>query len=288
MIENSAPCTNHLPPFLYKYLPDNLERLAMIFVGRKLFFPSPALFNDPFDCALGIKFPSLENLLPEENQLLEEYYKYLAKYEHADTADSPEYRQWLKESLVAGKHRRPDFLAKTPITLAKIAKNYAHHLGVLSLSADAGNILMWSHYASAHRGVLLQFETSRLIDADSREVRCQPIKYDTEFPTLSEFMDASISDNPRKLWHLFYCRKHEDWKYENEFRIFSDKANNYLDIPDGMITGLAFGSKTDSKLKQQVRHWLKEGNWSVKTSQAMPSLDSFEIRFRPQSGFGQR
>jgi hypothetical protein len=66
--------------------------------------------------------------------------------------------------------------------------------------------------------------------------------------------------------------------------MFSATANDYKDIPDGLITGLAFGWKADSKLKNQVKRWLRKGKWAVTIFQAVPAPDSFSIRFKKVVG----
>jgi hypothetical protein len=54
------------PRYIYKYMPDRLDRIGDIVVNRKIFFSSPLKFNDPFDCAIGIRFPDPENLTNDD------------------------------------------------------------------------------------------------------------------------------------------------------------------------------------------------------------------------------
>lgn len=53
-----------LPRTLYTYMPVDLldERVRPVFEECKLWFSSPAYFNDPFDCKIYPKVPSNEEL----------------------------------------------------------------------------------------------------------------------------------------------------------------------------------------------------------------------------------
>ncbi len=48
----------------------------------------------------------------------------------------------------------PDDVSGWPL---KPWTKFENNMGVLSLSADPFNVLMWSHYAQSHTGVLLSF-----------------------------------------------------------------------------------------------------------------------------------
>ncbi len=61
-----------------------------------------------------------------------------------------EIRKLVRESAV-------DLVGKIPAVLQRAANS---HIGALSLSETFSNVLMWSHYASQHRGYVIAFDAS--------------------------------------------------------------------------------------------------------------------------------
>jgi hypothetical protein len=111
---------------------------------------------------------------------------------------------------------------------------------------------MWSHYSEGHKGIVLQFDREILLE-ESGEDRVFEVKYTETFPTLNEFLD--VLDDPPAIRKLFYCRKHVDWKYEEEYRYFIKGGKGRREvrfIPEGALTGIIFGFKTKDDNKTQV------------------------------------
>ena len=90
----------------------------------------------------------------------------------------------------------------------RIFKAFDSRCGILCFSSVPDSMLMWSHYADAHRGIVLELEVSGL----------QEVVY-SEPPTIGEV--AASLRNP--TWgmpsdnSMFYLRKRQDWSYEKEW-----------------------------------------------------------------------
>lgn len=90
-------------------------------------------------------------------------------------------------------------------------KSYGEHTGLLCFSEDWAEPVMWSHYASKHRGICLGFDISRdcLQKVAYQDDRIRAGLGDTPSPTELE---------PELQSHLL-CTKSRGWSYEVEQRM---------------------------------------------------------------------
>lgn len=109
------------------------------------------------------------------------------------------------------------------------------HLSICSFTNDYKNHLMWSHYADGHRGIVIGF----VINETSYEV--EKVNYDG----LSNF-----SNLPHKFDDIksVFLNKIQDWKYEKEHRIITEKQD-YINIE---IKKVIFGTETSSYDKEII------------------------------------
>ena len=61
-------------------------------------------------------------------------------------------------------------------------REQSEHTGVCSFAGDPLNILMWSHYASNHRGVCLQFDVAK---DPINLLLALPVEYSDEYPVVN-------------------------------------------------------------------------------------------------------
>lgn len=119
--------------------------------------------------------------------------------------------------------------------------------GIICLSGKCNNSTMWGHYTDNHKGICLGFshndrgETIGKVNYSNRKIRLT--KDDVE----------SLDTNEVKLSNLFLeflYQKSDDWKYENEYRIFEDLYSNaYWSIEKDMFF---MNYKKDLILKEVV------------------------------------
>jgi hypothetical protein len=86
--------------------------------------------------------------------------------------------------------------------------------GLICLSEDWVDPVLWSHYAAKHRGIALGF------DVDATTVR--RVTYQTE--RLGKKIPAGTSVVTKSIADLLTYTKFESWKYEREWRILSPLA----------------------------------------------------------------
>jgi len=188
--------TRRKPRSLYKYT--SMDSAVRILSSLSLSFTSLRHLNDPLE-ALAIP--------PHE-----------PTYREAQIAWSG-----TKE----GGSATPDEIHKDSIELYKkemecrdLVKKKLDTIGVLCLSENKHDLLMWSHYADAHRGVMIEFDFKELendllnvsqqsVFGLSRSLR--PVHYARTPPRVR-------GRTPEKLLDKTLFLKGRHWKYEAEWR----------------------------------------------------------------------
>ena len=249
----------------------NLERT---FTHSELYFASPLQFNDPFDCN-----PPFS----------------ITQYSKKDLRD------YAQETFHRCGIRDPALKAITKKTVASILRNYssishiAEHFvricldvnsqyGVLCLSENPHDILMWSHYGDCHRGIVLQFDKSELNNSGFNY--CEKVDYGNNIVTLKDI--NKNRNNPLELAKLILLKKAAHWNYEEEWRIIVDPSLNDIpgcriyEFPKDALTGLILGCKIAPEDKRTVHMWLNAGNHQARIYQAIKQTNSYSLKIDPQ------
>lgn len=120
------------------------------------------------------------------------------------------------------------------------------------LSANYNNVLMWSHYADAHKGICIGYNVAQIFsnkftEDDTTLKKCIYIDraygnaklwIDTEAVNNKDLEPYKDNDFKEPSFVDMYCIKHESWKYENEYRIITNNIENKITLP---IKELYFG-----------------------------------------------
>lgn len=202
---------------LYTYMPVDLldERVIPVFNECKLWFSSPANFNDPFDCKTYPRIPSEDELA-----------LYLAT--NAENASEKDYKMIRDGIRIAGKK-----LAKQAID------DIMNRSGVKCFTPNNDTILMWSHYTNSHKGICLGFDVM-----EDLEFFVYPINvvYSEEYPKLV-FTDKSF---PSEMLRT----KSKVWEYEKEVRVCKPNFGYYNFNPKS-LKSITFGCNI-SEDKQEI------------------------------------
>jgi len=176
---------------LYKYLPrdtsfdstDTPGSLSVIRDGT-LKYTSPIDFNDPFDCQPDYDLDALFNSILE-----------------IEPVSPLEVLQGANPS----KHWNGEWLHE----------QYVPAFGVCCFSRNAKNILMWSHYASDHRGIAVEFQSKPQEGFDNQDISASlsamEVKYQDQKPLIEQF--------GREFDKKLLLTKSRDWEYEEESRV---------------------------------------------------------------------
>ncbi len=137
---------------------------------------------------------------------------------------------------------------------------------ILCLTRSFDNILMWSHYADSHKGVLIVFGAN---SPDSQFRLAAPVQYQTSIPSFlepDEFskmftgqLDFSSDEMTSKIIDRVIMTKSLDWSYENEWRVVGGKGfspdapveYNSFHVDD--VRAVVFGARYDADVANSFR-----------------------------------
>lgn len=156
----------------------------------------------------------------------------------------------IKEGNMAGAKRAPEWLNDV--------------VGVLSLTEEPDNDVMWAHYAANHSGFVLEFDSSHpFFDFPNRLGASSIKKVVYKEPAVLPYISADNVDD------LFYIKKVQ-WAYEQEWRVLRviESADASIDLPDSTkirlfalppdcITGVIFGARMSDADKARVLEVLR-------------------------------
>jgi hypothetical protein len=149
------------PRVLYKYMVK--ERWKDIIENGKIRFTQPIYLNDPFECS-----PNIRGILSKE-QSDEVFEKILEEELRKFLGPIPlSYRDETYKTLVkmveSNKNNAKTLYETTQSTTTGIVlqafNKFISENGILCLTQRNKNLLMWSHYAHEHTGLVIGFKTS--------------------------------------------------------------------------------------------------------------------------------
>lgn len=177
-------------PRLYKYM--SLERLLDLLKVPTIRFTQPEALNDPYECHLTL-----------------DRHEVAADYRHFRRSQSPEMSAEALEKSVASLE---DTLVMDALhRYRELRANF----GLVSLSEDPLQLLMWAHYGCEHKGVAVELDLMHPtlrpgspggdVYSDLRKVQYTQKKI-VGIPSRSKIIEV-------------LCTKSPDWSYEREWRL---------------------------------------------------------------------
>lgn len=157
---------------------------------------------------------------------------------------------------------------------------------ILCLSEVPTSILMWSHYAQNHSGIVLRFTDATF---NNPLKRAKPMQYVKHMPSLfdddsfSDFLAGYGSMEPRRIMDDLIWSKSNQWAYEREWRVYAGDGRisdaPHEDIPFGAneLDGVIFGMRTAQRDRTAVLRMLKEKYPHVELLQATANPTAYEM-----------
>lgn len=126
-------------------------------------------------------------------------------------------------------------------------KGEKQQLNICSLTKDPNNLLMWSHYADGHRGLVIG-------------VKINDIKNPIEE---IDYIDnlILIENYENMIAQKILTKKLKAWEYEKEVRVFSTNNKSYIDVK---IEELIIGKKMDKTESDLIFKLVKQLNPEIK------------------------
>lgn len=254
---------NNYPRLLFKYKDFNRQHLEDYIVKSTLYLSSFAELNDPYDC-------KSRTIFSRNGKDRLEYLSALKKANNANYATAKKMNAQLGG---------PKELEKR-INIAR--QGIVNTTGIHSFSTTSRNLLMWSHYSKAHRGVCLIFDTARDVDVFSHAL---PVTYSEEYPTIQH-----PNFQAKELITKSFLTKSKDWGYEKERRLaLQNLANKKISYKSEALYGLVLGIKTTSQdvlmIKELLEMRKNQGFPNIKIFKATQSTSKYRPIYKLDSSF---
>lgn len=147
------------------------------------------------------------------------------------------------ESTAFGFEGREGLDSKAKQTLS-LKNNFSNNYGVLSLTKNPLNPLMWSHYSDSHRGMVIGFDVDEagfnndgfIIKAKDgvmryrkTQLRNDYVPTDSDLRNIGNDKEFSLTSPNKNIFKRAFLEKQKCWKYEDEVRIVKNlKASDLL------------------------------------------------------------
>ncbi|NWK73147.1 DUF2971 domain-containing protein [Acinetobacter sp. SwsAc6] len=256
--------------YFYKHISIDADNLVFgIFKNTELKYNYACNFNDPYDCLFKLELSNLDNLTKDEFESI--------------TGKSVNNAEWqLSRKFIIKK-----FKEMHTLLLNQEIHTLRKKVPITCFNSNPLNILMWSHYADHHKGLMLEFKISK----DFSEKLCPiPVSYNNTFPIiqmsltqLKNFSESNKSNINYDIIEKALLRKSDCWFYENEYRAFGDENDSLLikynpSILSSVITGTKFRSTNKYKLlKDSISLFNKTNKTNVKIYDAKLMDDRYEL-----------
>lgn len=241
--------TTHKPPrFFYKYLSQSSMSIRSVIVNSQLWLASPTTLNDPFEMALRVTFDGKPSAKLKALQAI------------------------AKSAGVTWRERQQ--LAKIAYPLDPVDHmNQTHRqlveeFGVICLTAaGAKNLLMWSHYGDAHRGLCFQFH---LPSTPIELLPAFPVEYSDNYPVINWVKRDKVEPQLGKVLY----QKSVAWSYEREFRIVErERASTQYNLKPSGVSAVILGVKASDTLINDVTQLICE-----RESAGLPRIKVFRAK----------
>lgn len=128
-------------------------------------------------------------------------------------------------------------------------------IGVLCLTTDNQNQLMWAHYANEYKGLCIEYDFK--ITQDSKNIfQSFPVSYSKDIPDFREKDMVTQGSFVKKICGI----KSECWSYEKEFRIIKNKGIGSFAYDKSLLKAIYFGVRFNDDDKNDIFRALKDTN----------------------------
>lgn len=239
-----------LPAFLYRYFAPGgytAANLTDVLVHSRMRLNAKSEFNDPFDS-------HCDWLPPESREEIHAHFYHIAiRHGHKDG----EAKQ-LADNATKDDEYWKGFYDSVRGSIEKT--------GIVCFAESPLNFLMWSHYASQHKGAVLEFHT---LSTDGPIFSFFPVRYGDNFP---RYRYSRKHFDQQVFRSLLY--KSTAWRYEMEWRIVeAPHAKAYGRFDSRLVKSVTFGCKAEDNFKQEVLTILAE-----RKKAGLPDVELFQTK----------
>lgn len=228
---------------IYKYF-SNIEFVLSTLKDSQLWFSKVEDFNDPFEWDVPYKIDVSKN----ENQIIK----------HIRDNSNLKHETYIKTKI--------DFYLSNPSKLEEELNKtlaYRKDKGVCCFTKEENltNILLWSHYADNHKGIVLGLdenlmEISHSLDWFNGRHITKPWIKDVQYT--NEYRSINPFDNERPTLKDVEFIKSTVWENEKEVRLVSPLFGLHNFNASNCLKEIVFGVKTPEINKSLITNLLKD------------------------------
>ncbi|PKP01669.1 MAG: hypothetical protein CVU11_14565 [Bacteroidetes bacterium HGW-Bacteroidetes-6] len=251
-----------IPDVLFKYRSFKNENNLRTLFNFELFLSSTSLFNDPYEGAIPFIYDEAD--LTPDNIFLK--LQEMARKKYPTWPENKIHKHCFDAQQRDLFHDENHIKRVCEDTNDFIRKNF----GVLSLTSDPFNYLMWSHYANGHNGFCIGFDKHLLHKTVGGGLG--HVIYDTNIPRHKLFGDIS------EFYLKLLMTKSNVWEYENEYRLTKmHAANKVVKYPKEMIQKIYLGFKSSFNNRLQIIDFIKENKLDCEVFQLTLNNEYFKF-----------
>lgn len=241
---------------LYKYVgnvdDDKVIEYLGAFVEKGTIYASkPSTFNDPAELKVIYDYDA------EFEVIKRRFHESRPHYTEAD------FRRWFREFDEKSRRRVEDGMRERNLNTK----------GIVCLTRDHDNFLMWSHYAHAHTGFCIGFESDFSHGIEDRGVEGDVVYVDS-YPHYNYY-----KDDPIHFLKASYLHKGMPWAYEKEYRVVTE-GFGVKRFDKSLIKEVTLGCRASIKLQNHARTLIDKGVDVYKMELGKDSYDLQRIKLK--------
>src|SRR5574337_63637 len=137
---------------------------------------------------------------------------------------------------------------------------------VVCLTAKDNNLILWSHYAKKHTGILIKFNTELItVNGVKLSERLEKVIYSNDMIKIPDNFSTLGRDAQQEIIFKNTYRKFTDWIYEEEYRaiVDFDHAENkrYIELVPESILEVVLGMNCDLATELSAQSILKNDEY---------------------------
>lgn len=291
---------SHNKTHFYKYT--SSSAVKKILSSRRMRWSSPLRFNDPFDHQMEFDYGfdlktfvekftiKIEDIIfGEKNIKLDANNQLATALKTMRIIRDKLTREEVMKELGEVIQDMPKFLTSIRNDLNSKLQASLTSMRVLCVTEDKDNLVMWSHYADKHSGVVIRLQC---IDAiDNGLLVAEPANYTNTMPVivgLDELVQHVTGENTidltKSIPNIWYT-KSKHWAYEKEWRIAmpeptagSNLYNDYEEDPQ-VFGAVYMGCRSSKEDQDEILSFLTGELEHVELYRAHKQGSSFGLYF---------
>ena len=164
--------------------------------------------------------------------------------------------------------------------------------GVFCTSKNKNSLLMWSHYADHHRGVVFEFipdelrASALLISRPVKYMRERPLIYRTPEDLIRNAIMTPLLDSVKHMTESPIYTKSVEWEYEEEYRLIiprfipAGKTNEMMCFYPEELIAVYFGCRIDEEQKKQLATLAKSINPKTQFYRAVMARREYALEWQ--------